>query len=111
MAYRAHIGESAEDWRLNTVRLLIVEEGPRGGRAVNEDGQWVEVHEAELLPSNAGILLPKASIAAILEAFREWQGRPKVDSTTEAAVLREWLKVEKDRVDHLVDSVLARVER
>jgi hypothetical protein len=74
---------------------------PNGERkALMSDGTWAEVVEGT---SNAdiGIALPGDAIVALVEALDRYKGSP-TNSKTEAAVLREWLTYERDRVDSVL---------
>ena len=106
MTYRARILESPSNWYLNTIRLMLVNETiNNGAEIVMADGTVKYFPDLSVLSDDMGIVIPKSAVNAILEAFAEWQGRSS-DSKTEVAVLREWLAVEKDRVDHLIDRAL-----
>lgn len=62
------------------------------------DGTWLRVDDGAASPERMGIELPASSIEAIAVAIQEWQGHTS-HADTEARVLREWLAVERERVD------------
>jgi len=65
------------------------------------DGTWAEHNEMHVLPEDAGVELPREAIAAIHEAIKRYGGT-LTDEGTEVKVLREWLEVERGRVDRLI---------
>ena len=84
-------------------RLIVYEVRPFGSpvRYLNEKGEWVEVAEAAAKPADAGITLPPEAIEAIAVAIQKYQGHAS-HADTEAKVLREWLTVERARVDEVL---------
>ena len=100
--YRALIQRDASDWAMQTVRLHIVERRGRDRACLRADGAWQTATEGEALPTEAGLLLPAASIAAIAEAIAAFQGDAG-HAATEVRVLREWLAAERARVDAVLD--------
>lgn len=99
--YRAYIVEDPmQDPFLRTIRLMVVEEGipsVTAGSVLMGDGTWQVPTEGTVL-DGAGIILPREALPAIEAAVERWQGRAN-HGATEAAVLREWLAVERERVD------------
>ena len=103
MGYRAMI---QPQFSSRTVRILMMEDFPTAGkmRTLFEDGTWREVEEEQPFVTSGnpgeseGITLPVGAIDALLSAIEEWQGH-KNHGDTEARVLREWLAVERARVD------------
>ena len=85
----------------NTVRLLLRD--PHGNRAayLMPDGKWQEADEATS-PEGMGLLLPAEAVEAIARAVQEFQGHTS-HADTEARVLREWLTVERARVDRALE--------
>lgn len=73
------------------------------------DGTWQSVPEMEIYPETpertVGIVLPMDGVKAIIEAVKEFTG-PGLDTATEVKVLREWLTVEKARVEDMVQKFL-----
>lgn len=97
MTYRAHIVETPDTWGRGTVRLLIADER---GNMIMEDGTWEQSEEGSS-SYRAGIILPRTAIEPILEAMETWLGL-RTHASTEAAVLREWLAVERARVERIL---------
>lgn len=105
--YRAGIQGPGTDHRNpfgGNARLLVWEQRPFAQTIsyLNEKGVWVEIPEAHEA-KDAGILLPAASIEAIAVAIQQYQGHVS-HADTEARVLREWLSVERGRVDRVLSS-------
>ena len=93
------------EWQRNTVRLMLMEPaGPGENRVLMSDGTWAVSPETGSL-EGAGIVLPAGAIEEIAKAIAEHQGHTS-HADTEARVLREWLAVERGRVDALVGKVL-----
>jgi hypothetical protein len=65
---------------------------------LKSDGSFVKVAEGFTPPADIGIKLPAAAIEAITKGIEAYQGHTS-HADTEARVLREWLAVEKGRVD------------
>jgi len=66
---------------------------------LRRDGNWQRVEDGALLDQNeVGLILPAGSLTAITEAIDEFRGVAS-HGATEARVLREWLTVERERVD------------
>ena len=60
---------------------------------------WRPIREGEVLQDgDAGFSFPAEALEAIEQAFERSKGAPS-HARTEAAVLREWLAVERARVD------------
>lgn len=93
--------DGADYFVRNDLRLVIVD---RDRRAVlGRDGLWHEDPEAAPLPAEeVGIVIPRAAVDAIAEAIARWGGAG--DARTEAKVLREWLAVERGRVDVIINA-------
>jgi len=102
MTYRAHIIETSQGWSNGTVRLLLATAG-RNIVALQEDGTWAEQAEGSS-SDRSGLILPRASIEPIIEAMETWLGI-RTHASTEAAVLREWLAVERERVEKILKLV------
>ena len=95
--YRAFVERDFNGWASNTVRLLVVNN--RGPHMDILCGDAIRsVPEGDLIPDDAGIVLPAEAVEAIVQAFAEYQGHAS-HAETEARVLREWLAVERARVD------------
>ena len=99
MTIKAHIIEDMEGWARGNVRLAIM----RDGTIIMKDGTWGQVSEGATL-QDAGIVLPRDTIEAVVQAITEWQGHVS-HADTEARVLREWLASEKKRVDDLLERI------
>lgn len=88
-----------EDFVRGTVRIMIGEERPDGRfHILLEDGTWVDLEPNEAASEDAGVVLPLSALDALLDALLERKGAAS-HARTEAAVLREWLAVERARVD------------
>jgi len=80
-------------WTMNQVTLAVRE----GDSFLMRDGTWQRLDEGTV-SEDTGIRLPRGSIEAIAVAVQNWQGHAS-HADTEAKVLREWLAVERERVD------------
>jgi hypothetical protein len=101
--FRAYL---ERDYRMDEMRLVIRERRAGDARYLMRDGTWRaftpdQLAEATVPSDEFGILLPVESIEAIAWAFDEHLGTA-MHGRTEAAVLREWLTVERDRVDAIL---------
>lgn len=96
--YEAWLYDEPKFFDRNVVTLAVREQR-YGGTAsyLLSNGTWQTVAEGEQIV-DMGIVLPRASIEAIAVAIQGWQGHTS-HADTEARVLREWLAVERDRVD------------
>lgn len=95
--FDARIIEDIGTWNRDTVLLMVRRRERPFSTYLMRDGTWRAVAEGESL-ADPGIELPRAAIEAIVTAIGEWQGHTS-HADTEARVLREWLAVERDRVD------------
>ena len=93
----ARIVAEPMNWGTGAVRLLIRENRGNHASYLMPDGTWQEVEEGAYLDS-AGLPLPAEAVEAIARAIQEFQGHAS-HADTEARVLREWLAVERTRVD------------
>lgn len=85
---------------LMRVRLHMLDRGLSEARYLADDGSWrlpAEGHRA----SNAGLVLPYEAVEAIGEAVETFLGHAS-HAATEARVLREWLAVERERVERML---------
>jgi len=98
--YRAHVIDDARGWDMNVVRLLLWRRRGLDYEAVMPDGTWQVVTEGSYIDGE-GIVIPRDSIESIVQAIEEWQGHTS-HAETEARVLREWLAVERARVDRVL---------
>jgi hypothetical protein len=100
--YRAYV-DRAYAFSRDTVRLKVAV-GRGYGRVsfLNSDGTWTE-HDEGTAPADMGIELPAGAIEAIAAAIEEYQGHAS-HADTEARVLREWLVVERGRVDRTLEA-------
>jgi len=82
---------------------LHLREGLDRRRWLRRDGSWQdEVGEGTAVAQDdLGILLPAEAVEAIALAIDEWQGHTS-HADTEARVLREWLTIERNRVDDVL---------
>lgn len=88
------------------VRLVVIQRHTnRSSDFLMSDGTWENVPEMEIVPETLertiGIIFPANTINAFVEAVKEFKG-DQLEPTTEVKVLREWLTVEKDRVDSIL---------
>jgi len=97
--YRARIFDGPAMFDQNRARLVITD--GRGGFISAPDLYIKTVAEGEMVPDDVGIVLPVPAMEAIYEAIRDWRGDRSAE--TEARVLREWLAVERQRVDKALD--------
>jgi hypothetical protein len=101
-AFRAAVLRDLYDFQRNTVRLVVIEQFADGRAGVlASDGTRTEVDEGQQL-DDAGIVLPAGAIEAIAVALQDFQGHTS-HANTEARVLREWLKVERERTDRALE--------
>lgn len=98
MKIEARLFDDGVYWDRNVLRLLVRD----GERFLYADGSWRATEPGTMLPPEAGIELPRSAIEAIAVAIQEWQGHTS-HADTEARVLREWLAVERQRVDKALD--------
>jgi hypothetical protein len=93
--YEARIIVGYDSFARSVVRLAVLDADRNA--YLMPDGSWQTVAEGELI-QDMGVLLPAGSIEAIAVAIAEYQGHTS-HADTEARVLREWLAVERARVD------------
>lgn len=96
--YEARLLDDASSWGRNTVRIAVRRRVGNRIEFMMADGLWVSVDDGVLAPPDMGIEIPRAAIEAIAVGIQEWQGHTS-HADTEARVLREWLAVERERVD------------
>lgn len=94
--FEARVVQGPDLFARNRVTLLIRDGDQRA--FLMGDGTWVSVAEDVAAPADMGLILPAGSIEAIALAVAEYQGHTS-HADTEARVLREWLAVERARVD------------
>lgn len=80
------------------VVLLAVRDNDRQAYLM-PDGNWSVLEEGVAV--DVGITLPAGAIEAIAVAIAEYQGHTS-HADTEARVLREWLAIERVRVDLMI---------
>lgn len=96
-----HAAISDVDFMRRRARLLVGHTLSEGRfEYLLEDGTMLAIGGEEAAPPNAGLLLPYPAIDAIYEAVEVWKGLQS-HAATETKVLREWLEVERGRVDDL----------
>jgi len=83
------------------VTLYLAELTASGGHALTSDGTWKKFEEGTLL-EDAGIVIPRESVASLYEACERFLGKNVNHAATEASVLREWLKAEQERVERIL---------
>ena len=99
--FEARIFEGPHLFDRNVVTLAVRDRNAY----LMRDGTWRVVPEGERLPDDHGVELPRAAIEAIAVAVQEWQGHTS-HADTEARILREWLTVERDRTDRILDHAI-----
>lgn len=101
--FEAIIVEDLEEVHRQTVRLVVVQrEGPAAALLMG-DGTWYRSPEATALPpEKPGLVLPRAAVETVRHAIETWQGAAG-SPATEARILREWLELERSRVDRLIE--------
>jgi hypothetical protein len=82
------------------VRIYVVR---THDHAVLQHDGWRIVPEGSPV-ADPSLRLPSEAMEALVEALDRWRGQPS-HAKTEAAVLREWLAAERDRVDHVLTVV------
>lgn len=95
-SYEARIIEGPHLFVRNLVTLVVRD----GDRFLKSDGTW-EYAEEGAVPEGIGVAFPPGAVEAIAVAIQEWQGHVS-HADTEAKVLREWLAVERDRVERIM---------
>lgn len=103
MTIEAHI---VNRWITNDAVLHIVERAGAHTRilsTVPEYTNWVEVEEGTVPPEAAGIVVPRHSLLPLHTALSLHLG-VQVPTAAEIKVLREWLAVERERVDRALGS-------
>jgi hypothetical protein len=113
VTFRVRLFEGNDDFAMRRVRLYVDESFPGFQRVMLNDGTWHERSGAEtttVLPAGvaerAHLFLPVQALEPLGEELERFL-RGATHAATEAAVLREWLDVERGRVDDM----LARPER
>lgn len=99
--YRARVMDGLDLWDKNLVRLVIRRSTPTTHAYLMSDGTWMQFQEGTEVTGEVGVLLPSAALEAIVRCVEEWQGHTS-HADTEARVLREWLTVERERVDRVL---------
>lgn len=102
LGFRALVQRDGNGWATRTVRLLVLDARPNGAEVLQSDGTWVSISEGSALPDDVGIVLPDEAVEAIAQAISEYQGYAG-HAETETRVLREWLAVERARVDRSLE--------
>lgn len=102
--YDARVLDDMGTWATNSVRLVVRQRREWPGAAyLMSDGTWAQPADgAQLDPEKVGVVIPAAALDAILEAIERHRGVAG-DAATEARVLREWLTVERGRVDAFLE--------
>jgi len=104
--FRAHIvGPGGHlDPLGQTAIIVLYEQDPFSDsrRYLASDGTWKDWKPGEGLASDAGIPVPPGFIEPLAVAIQEHQGHTS-HADTEARVLREWLAVERERVDNVLE--------
>lgn len=100
--YQAFIERRWDDPLEDVVRLHVITpfRVDRHRSYLTETGAWYDAVEG-MQATASGIVLPREALKAIVLAIKEFRG-DLVDESTEAKVLREWLAVERRRVDEVL---------
>lgn len=73
------------------------------------DGTWETVPEMEMFPETpertVGLTFPADTINAFVDAVKEFKG-DSLDTATEVKVLKEWLTIERTRVENLIQQTI-----
>lgn len=80
--------------------IYVYRRGVSDIEVLQQDGQWLPQAEGTRL-QQPSLRLPSGAIEALIDAVDRYRGAPS-HARTEAAVLREWLKVEQGRVDAMI---------
>ena len=99
--YRATILDDARgflDPLGHTVLLAVQRRNGSRVEYLRSDGNWQSIADGTLRDDDYGLRIPAEAIEAIAVAIQEFQGHTS-HADTEASVLREWLTVERARVD------------
>jgi hypothetical protein len=103
--WAAGVGET--DPLRRYARLYLVQQRPDGREdTLLEDGTFTTV-EPGVFQERAGLALAYPALQAIFDGLTEWKGLQS-HQATEARILREWLEVERARVDTLTARLGAR---
>lgn len=100
--YRAAIEQSP--YNMNPRLHVYCPRGDNQLAILLEDGTWTTVDDGVVSPPMAGLVLPREALKAIALALTEHLGE-LLPSEGERRVLREWLEVERGRVDAQLASV------
>ena len=99
--YKVYITEQGfpQDPFMPTVDIFVVERDFPGApsRILGADGVLRPL-EGDVAPSEPTLRLPAGALEALMAAVDRMKGAPS-HARTESAVLREWLAVERARVD------------
>ena len=99
--YRAIIADTPGDSFNQTVTMYLAEQVYGKGSALTSDGTWKQYEEGGTV-EGAGIAIPRGMVEALYEACERFLGKNVNHAATEASVLREWLKVEQERVERIL---------
>lgn len=101
--WKAHVySDPFGDPLAQSVTLLLARRVPGGGEYVGKDNLLHSIPEGSDIDRDSAIRLPADAIPAIAAAIERWQGK-STNAQAENAVLREWLTVERGRVDKALD--------
>lgn len=90
-----------EEFMKRHITLRLAANGSGSGHYLMPDGNFKTVNEGEI--ADDGLVLPNSSARAILKAFQDYVGIVS-PSSQENKVLREWLDLEKERVDKILNA-------
>ena len=93
--YRARIYHTPLMFDRDLVTLVVYDADTKA--MLQPDGTWHIYAEGEET-KDPGIILPAETVEAIAQAIERYQGHAS-HADTETRVLREWLAVERGRVD------------
>lgn len=96
--WRAAIWQDRADPFNGTVQVVVHRRGPAGSAEVLRGDGSVQIVPEGAAPDGNNIVLPSDAIEPIRAAIERWQGSAG-NPVVEAKVLREWLAVERGRVD------------
>lgn len=99
--WKAAIWQDRADPFSGTVQVVVHRRGPAGSIEVLRGDGTVQIVPEGGAPDPNNIVLPSDAIEPIRVAIERWQGGAG-NPVVEAKVLREWLAVERGRVDKVL---------
>lgn len=100
---QVHVTPPGGDYRdpLSQVyKFYVFRRTPDGADVLSQDGLWARTTDGEALPPKTWLTLPAEFAPALYDALSASLGKRTPDNYD---VLREWLAVERGRVDRVLD--------